>query len=131
MIRYLIGRVGQALLVLMVTFTAAFLLLQALPGDAIMIKFMSPDMGLSADQIAEIRAAYGADLPIWERYFHTLVNFLTGNFGYSIQAGVPVSQQLRVNLPPTLQLASLGFLAAIILTVAIAALSNVVGSSSR
>jgi peptide/nickel transport system permease protein len=127
MIRYLIGRVGQALLVLMVTFSAAFLLLQALPGDAIMIKFMSPDMGLSADQIAEIRAAYGADLPIWERYLRTLANFLTGNFGYSIQAGVPVSQQLQVNLPPTLQLASLGFLAAIILTIAIAALSNVVG----
>ena len=71
MIRYLIGRVGQAVLVLMVTFTAAFLLLQALPGDAIMIKFMSPDMGLSADQIAEIRAAYGADLPIWDRLFGT------------------------------------------------------------
>ena len=127
MIRYLIGRVGQALLVLMVTFTAAFLLLQALPGDAIMIKFMSPDMALSADQIAEIRAAYGADLPIWERYFRTLANFLTGNFGYSIQAGVPVSQQLRVNLPPTLELASLGFLAAIVLTITIAALSNVTG----
>ncbi len=127
MIRYLLGRVGQALLVLMVTFTAAFLLLQALPGDAIMIKFMSPDMGLSADQIAEIRAAYGADLPIWERYFRTLANFLTGNFGYSIQAGVPVAQQLQVNLPPTLLLASLGFLAAIVLTITIAALSNVVG----
>ena len=67
MIRYLAGRVGQALLVLMVTFTAAFLLLQALPGDAIMIKFMSPDMALNAEQIAEIRAAYGADLPSWER----------------------------------------------------------------
>ena len=127
MIRYLAGRVGQALLVLMVTFTAAFLQLQALPGDAIMIKFMSPDMALNAEQIAEIRAAYGADLPIWERYFNTLANFLTGNFGYSIQAGVPVSQQLRVNLPPTLELASLGFLAAILLTVAIAALSNVAG----
>ena len=127
MTRYLIGRVGQALLVLMITFTAAFLLLQALPGDAIMIKFMSPDMGLSADQIAEIRATYGADLPIWERYFRTLANFLTGNFGYSIQAGVPVSQQLQVNLPPTLELASLSFLAAIILTITIAALSNVTG----
>lgn len=127
MTRYLIGRVGQALLVLMITFTAAFLLLQALPGDAIMIKFMSPDMALSADQIAEIRAAYGADLPIWDRYFRTLANFLTGNFGYSIQAGVPVSQQLQVNLPPTLELASLGFLAAIILTITIAALSNVTG----
>jgi peptide/nickel transport system permease protein len=126
MVRYLIGRIGQALAVLGVTFTAAFLLLQVLPGDAVMIKFMSPEMGLSADQIAEIRASYGADLPIWEQYLHTVANFLTGNFGYSIQAGVPVSQQLATNLPPTLLLASLGFVAAVVLTIALAALSNMV-----
>ena len=121
MLRYLAGRVGQAVLVLMATFTAAFLLLQALPGDAIMIKFMSPEMGLSADQIAEIRKAYGADLPLWRQYFHTLRNFLTGNFGYSIQAGVPVSQQIATNLPPTLLLAALGFAAALVLTAGYAA----------
>jgi peptide/nickel transport system permease protein len=127
MVRYLIGRIGQALAVLAATFTAAFLLLQVLPGDAVMIKFMSPEMGLSADQIAEIRASYGADLPIWEQYLKTVANFLTGNFGYSIQAGVPVSQQLATNLPPTLLLASLGFVAAVALTIALAALSNMVG----
>jgi peptide/nickel transport system permease protein len=127
MVRYLIGRVGQAVVVLAVTFTAAFLLLQVLPGDAVMIKFMSPEMGLSADQIAEIRAAYGADLPLWQRYLRTVGNFLTGNFGYSIQAGVPVSQQLATNLPPTLLLASLAFIAAMILTITLAALSNVTG----
>jgi peptide/nickel transport system permease protein len=127
MVRYLIGRVGQALAVLAATFTAAFLLLQVLPGDAVMIKFMSPEMGLSADQIAEIRASYGADLPIWEQYLKTVANFLTGNFGYSIQAGVPVSQQLATNLPPTLLLASLGFVAAVVVTIVLAALSNMVG----
>jgi peptide/nickel transport system permease protein len=127
MVRYLIGRVGQAVAVLAVTFTAAFLLLQVLPGDAIMIKFMSPEMGLNADQIAEIRAAYGVDLPMWQRYLRTVGNFLTGNFGYSIQAGVPVSQQLATNLPPTLLLASLAFVAAVILTIALAALSNLTG----
>jgi len=127
MVRYLIGRVGQAVVVLAVTFTAAFLLLQVLPGDAIMIKFMSPEMGLNADQIAEIRASYGADLPMWQRYLRTVGNFLTGNFGYSIQAGVPVSQQLATNLPPTLLLASLAFVAAVILTIALAALSNLTG----
>jgi peptide/nickel transport system permease protein len=127
MIRYLLGRVGQALAVLVATFTAAFLLLQVLPGDAIMIKFMSPEMGLSADQVAEIRASYGADLPIWEQYLKTVINFLSGNFGYSIQAGVPVSHQLAINLPPTLLLAGLAFLAAVVLTVALAALSNMTG----
>lgn len=127
MLRYLAGRIGQAALVLLVTFTAAFLLLQALPGDAIMIRFMSPEMGLSPQQIAAIRTSYGADLPLWEQYFKSLGNFLTGNFGYSIQAGVPVSKQLLTNLLPTLQLASLAFCAALALTVALAAASNMVG----
>src|SRR5260370_16914088 len=92
-----------------------------------MIRFMSPEMGLSPQQIAEIRTSYGADLPLWEQYFKSLGNFLTGNFGYSIQAGVPVSKQLLTNLPSTLLLASLAFCAALVLTVALAAASNMVG----
>jgi peptide/nickel transport system permease protein len=127
MTRYLLGRLGQALAVLALTFTAAFLLLQVLPGDAIMIKFMAPEMALTPEQIADIRAAYGADLPLWERYLSTVGQFITGNFGYSIQAGVPVSQLLATNLPSTLLLASLGFLAALILTIILAAASNMTG----
>ena len=121
---YVLHRVGQALLVLWAAFTASFLLLQALPGDAVLIKFMNPDMGLGPQEIADIRAAYGADHPLWERYGHTLWNFLTGNFGYSMQAGVPVSQGLATNLPPTLRLATFGFAVALLLAVALAFVSN-------
>ena len=55
------------------TFTAAFLLLQALPGDAIMIQFHEPGDGpVAARRSPSIRASYGADLPMWQRYFTTL-----------------------------------------------------------
>jgi len=121
---YVLHRVGQALLVLWAAFTASFLLLQALPGDAVLIKFMNPDMGLGPQEIADIRAAYGADHPLWQRYAHTLWNFLGGNFGYSMQAGVPVSQGLATNLPPTLRLATFGFAVALLLAVALAFVSN-------
>ena len=121
---YVLQRVGQALLVLWAAFTASFLLLQALPGDAVLIKFMNPDMGLGPQEIADIRAAYGADHPLWQRYAHTLWNFLGGNFGYSMQAGVPVSQGLATNLPPTLRLATFGFAVALLLAVALAFVSN-------
>lgn len=118
------GRLGQALLVLWATFTLSFLLLQALPGDAILIKFLNPDLGLSPEQVADIRASYGADSPLAEQYLHTLVNFLSGHFGYSVQAGVPVSQSLATSLPPTLRLAGLGFLLAAALAVVLAVLST-------
>ncbi|AWI60571.1 ABC transporter permease [Sinorhizobium fredii] len=122
--RYLLGRVGQALLVLWAAFTVSFVLLQAMPGDAILIKFQNPEFGLTAQQIAEIRASYGAESPLWLQYIHSIGNFLTGNFGYSVQAGVPVSASLAAHLPVTLKLAMLGFLLASIFAVAIAFLSS-------
>jgi peptide/nickel transport system permease protein len=120
MTRNLLNRIGQAAVVLLLAFTASFLLLQALPGDALLIKYQNPEMGLSAEQIAEIRVLYGADAPIWAQYGNTLWNFLQGSFGYSIQAGVPVNTLLATNLPPTLRLASLGLFFAVLLAGAIA-----------
>ncbi|MGV3678487.1 MAG: ABC transporter permease [Acidovorax sp.] len=117
---YLARRIGQALLVLWAAFTASFILLQLLPGDAVLIKFLSPEFALGPQEIADIRAAYGADTPVWRQYLHSLTGFLTGNFGYSVQAGVPVSQGLATNLPPTLRLASFGFATGLLLAVALA-----------
>jgi peptide/nickel transport system permease protein len=122
--RYLLHRVGLGLLVLWAAFTLSFVLLQVLPGDAILIKFQNPDLGLSPQQIAEMREAYGADNPLWQQYLHTLVAMLHGDFGYSVQAGVPVSDQLTSNLPGTLRLALCGFLLAMGLAFVLAALSR-------
>ena len=121
---YLARRSAQALLVLWAAFTASFVLLQLLPGDALLIKFLSPELGLGPQEVADIRAAYGADQPVWQQYWHTLSGFLTGNFGYSVQAGVPVSQGLATNLPPTLRLAGLGFALALLLAVVLAFLAQ-------
>jgi peptide/nickel transport system permease protein len=117
-------RLVQALIVLLATFTLAFVLLQALPGDAVLIKFLGTDMGLTPEQLADIRLAYGADAPVWEQYLHTLGNFLTGEFGYSIRSGVPVASLLAANLPSTLLLATLALGAALVVAVFLAALSQ-------
>ncbi len=124
MTRYILSRIGQALFVLWVAFTAAFLLLQALPGDAILIKFQSPDLGLGPDQIAALREAYGVDAPLWQQYLQALGNFLTGNFGYSVVGSIPVAQELLTNLGPTVRLAGFGFALAVILAFALAFLAT-------
>lgn len=124
MLRYLSARLGQAVIVLWVAFTISFLLLQALPGDAILIKFQNPELGLGPEQIAALRDAYGVDAPLLGQYFQTLGQFLTGNFGYSVVGSVPVSHELLANLPSTARLASLGFVVAVILAFALAFLST-------
>ncbi|EKY3198158.1 ABC transporter permease [Cronobacter turicensis] len=122
--RYLGARVGQALLVLWASFTVSFVLLQLLPGDAIAIKFQNPELGLNAAQIAQMRTAYGADAPLWRQYLESLGNAVRGDFGFSLQAGVPVSALLAASLPATLRLAALGFTLALVIAVLLAALST-------
>ena len=96
---YLARRTGQALIVLAIAFTATFVLLQALPGDAILIKFESPELGLSPEQIADIRASYGADVPPLQQFLHTVAGFVQGDFGYSVQYGTPVHELIGSALP--------------------------------
>lgn len=111
----IVKRVGQSLLVLWAAFTASYVLLQLLPGDSILIKFQNPELGLSPQQIAEIRAYYDAG-----GYLHTLLGFLHGDFGYSVETGTPVLERLAEGLPETAKLATLAFLLAVVIAVVIA-----------
>lgn len=120
-LRFILRRLAQALFVLAAAFTAAFLLLQAMPGDAILIKFQSPELGLSPEQIADIRASYGADTPLAAQFLHTALGFLGGDFGYSLQYGTPVAELIAAAIPGTALLGLLGLVTAVLLALGLAA----------
>jgi peptide/nickel transport system permease protein len=117
-------RIGGAVLVLVVAYTVAYVLLAALPGDAVLVRYGNPDLGLSQEQIEQIRVRYGADKPPLLQYFATALAFLTGDFGYSIQNGAAVGTLIAAALPSTLVLAALGLLLAVVLAVVIAVLGT-------
>ncbi|AMB59220.1 ABC transporter permease [Microterricola viridarii] len=122
--KHVLARIGQAAVVLFVAFAATFVLLQALPGDALMIKFENPELGLSVEQIAALRETYGVDIPLPQQFWHTLSGFLAGDFGYSIQSGTPVTQMLAEAAPQTITLALTAFLLAVLIAVSLAFLSS-------
>ncbi|WP_374833170.1 MULTISPECIES: ABC transporter permease [Paenochrobactrum] len=88
-----------------------------------LIKYMGGDFALSPEQLAEIRQIYGSDNPPLQRYFTALTNTLTGDFGYSIHAGVKVTALIGDNILATFRLAGLGFLFALIFSLALSFLS--------
>lgn len=120
----ILRRIGQAVLVLLITYTVAFLLLTALPSDGVMARYASPELALSAEEIARIRETYGADEPLLVQYLQALGGFLTGSFGYSVQTGTAVSTMLVESLPGTVALSVASFLLAILLALLIAVLST-------
>ena len=113
-------RIGQAVLVLALAYTAAFVLLSALPGDAVLARYGSPDLGLSPEQLEEIRASYGANQPLVVRYLDSIGGFLRGDLGYSVNSGAKVSDLLAEALPSTLTLAVIALAGAVFLAVTIA-----------
>ncbi|GAA5152080.1 ABC transporter permease [Microbacterium pseudoresistens] len=117
---YILRRVGQALLVLALTYTLAYLLLAALPGDAVLARYGSPELGLSVEQLAEIRSSYGADRSLLERFADSTLGFLRGELGYSVQSGASVAALIATALPSTLVLAVAGIVVAVFLAVTIA-----------
>lgn len=119
-------RIGQAVLVLFITFTVAFLLLSALPSDGVMARFGDPALGLSQAEIDGIREEMGIDKPLLTQYLTSLAGFVTGNFGISTQTGTAVSSMVATALPHTLALAASSIALAIVVALAFAFLATTV-----
>lgn len=120
MYRTVLHRIAQGGLVLWIAFTLSFVLVQLMPGDAVLIRFLNPDMGMTPEDIARIRAFYGSDAPVLVQYVNAAFAVLKGDFGYSVQSGMPVLTELATNLPPTLRLAGFAVVAAVALALLIA-----------
>ncbi|WKD56938.1 Glutathione transport system permease protein GsiC [Corynebacterium capitovis DSM 44611] len=102
----ILRRIGQALIVLLLAYTLAFFLLSALPSDGVMARYADPALGLSQAEIDGIRQEMGVDKPLAVQFFTSLAGFFTGNLGYSVRTGTPVSQLIADALPHTLALAA-------------------------
>ena len=126
MTRYVLTRIGQALLVLWAAYTLSFLLLSALPGDAVNNRIQNPEAQLSAESAQALVAYYGLDQPLWRQYLSSLRNLLHGDLGYSITNGQSVSALIGDVLPSTLVLAAFALAVGIALAAAIGVLAHYV-----
>ncbi len=111
MLRYLVQRALEALAVLLLMSFVIYLLLGLMPGDPIDL-MASGDPRITPADIARLKALYGLDRPLLERYGHWLAGSLTGDFGYSRIHAVPVLEVLAPRLVNTVWLMGLSFLLA-------------------
>ncbi|MEV6772483.1 ABC transporter permease [Nocardia sp. NPDC051030] len=113
--RYVIGRILQAVGVLWAAFTLSFIVLYLLPSDPVAIAAdAAPGTPVDPAAVAELRARYGLDQPIWQQYWTALTHAVRGDLGHSIGTGRSVTGALGDALPSTLALASLAMLLAIV-----------------
>ncbi|BCN31793.1 ABC transporter permease [Anaeromicropila herbilytica] len=104
MVKYILRRFGEMIILLFIIFTATFFLLAAVPGNAIDQK-----MEKFPESVKEnIVHKYGFDKPVLERYAISVKNFVIDHqFGESIvNPGVTLSSLLKDKMPISMQLSA-------------------------
>ncbi len=112
---YVVKRVLQALLTLLLASALSFFIIQLAPGDYLSTLKTNPK--ISPERIEELRVQFGLGLPWIEQYKRWLWQVVSkGNFGQSFVYQRSVASLLWERIPPTLLLA----IASLIVTWAIA-----------
>jgi len=116
MSRYLAARAAEIAVTLALMSFIVYLLIGLMPGDPIDM-MISGDPKMTSADAARLRAVYGIDKPLLERYAAWCLQALQGNFGYSRSFGQPVLDVLGPRLVNTLELAGLAFVLSIAVAV--------------
>ncbi|MFB3135179.1 MAG: ABC transporter permease [Rhodospirillales bacterium] len=106
MTRFLATRVVQSVIVLALMSFAIYALIGLMPGDPIDL-MISADPKMTPEDAARLRALYGVDKPVVERYANWLIAALGGDLGYSRLYAAPVLDVLLPALGNTLILLGL------------------------
>jgi peptide/nickel transport system permease protein len=99
--KYILRRLGQILITLLIFMTLLFLILTAMPGDVTNRMLSNPDIPPEVRE--RTRAALGLDDPPLIQFGRWLGNFLTGDLGVSYsEYPKPVTAILAERIPRTL-----------------------------
>ncbi|MBI4502110.1 MAG: ABC transporter permease [Gemmatimonadetes bacterium] len=102
-LRYVAGRLLQAVAVMFLVASLTFVLLHLAPGDP--FSSASESVYTSPDVVKQMRQNFGLDQPIRVQYRLYLSNLARGNLGYSFSQSRPVWDAFRERVPNTLLLA--------------------------
>jgi len=110
MLVFVLRRLLQAVIVMVVVAFIAFLLFQYV-GDPVVF-LLGQDA--KPDQIRQLRADLGLDQPFFVQFWHFLLNAAQGEFGLSLRQGAKVSRLIGERLPATLELSVVAALLALL-----------------
>lgn len=121
MTRYVLSRLGQALIVVLGAYAVTFVGIHLLPSDPIVNFLANNEMALDPDTIAQMKQYYGFNKPVWEQFLAQLAGIARGELGYSLKSARPVIEEIGDVLPSTTALAGTATALALLITFLIVA----------
>ncbi len=116
MLTYVVQRLIQAFIVLILVTVIVFFTMRLLPGDPIlMLVTRNMQQEYTEDQIMALKHEAGLDKPLIVQYGNWVAGITHGDFGRSILNKAPVIWQIKQCVPKTLYLGLLAFIIGIII----------------
>ncbi|MBI1775901.1 MAG: ABC transporter permease [Proteobacteria bacterium] len=115
MTQWLLRRVAVSVALAWVVATIVFLALHLVPGDPAELLLATGGAAPDPTIVAELRQRLGLERPLIEQYAAFLGGVLEGDLGKSLVDDYPVSSEIALRLPRTLELILAGSLIAIAL----------------
>ncbi len=113
---YIIRRVVQSIIVILIVTIMVFIGMRLLPGDPIFMLFNPNQLqNMTQEELDKIRHDAGLDRSLVVQYFDWLGGVFTGDLGDSILTEEPIAKDLAKRIPITAYLGVLSFVIAIIL----------------
>jgi len=123
---YVIRRLIQMVVTLLVASLVVYGAMQLVPGDPVVAMFF-PNVP-SPERLETIREELGLNKPFVVRYFDWLGGLFHGDLGQSYKQYRPVADILVQNIPPTVELAIAGVLVSLAIGVPVGILAGVTES---
>ena len=125
MVRYILKRLLQLVVVLLGVTFLTFMITQATPSDAAEMKYVSMGMMPSTELLEKTREEMGLNDPVLIQYGRWLGSVLHGDLGESSKFGESVWTQMTRKLPMTLKLAGVSLIVVILISFPLGILSAV------
>jgi len=112
---YIIRRIWQACIVVMLVTVVVFLMIRLLPGDPVLLYVSMDEFNevTTEEELAALRHEFGLDRPLYVQYADWISGVVQGDLGDSIFLNVAVTEEMGKALPKTMFLGVTAWILAI------------------
>ncbi len=115
--RYILRRLLLMIPTLFGVALLVFILLRVAPGDIVEMRYAGTGTFAPQDALDRERAALGLDKPLWQQFLTWIWGIVRLDFGTSMWTGRPITQEVKIRLELSLQLAVMATLVAVVLAI--------------
>ena len=122
MLKYVVKRVLSAIPVLLIVVFITFFLMRMLPGD-VAVRILGRDA--PPEDLEILRETLGLNQPLWNQFVDYIKGLLQGDWGQSLYNNLPVFENIRSSLEPTVLIMIFSILISVIIGIPVGIISAV------